>query len=171
MYVFYGLPQVQVYEGKDKGKGKGKEFFVAPVLECLLATPYFKWYLERKKFNDALAKEFTTRSIVRQLSEMSEEYKRKQSKPSISIGVDKFYKMFLERLPIYKEPLKDNRVIFPNEFLKDLLTLMAEELSIPEYVLETDNLRFEGKGVNPIEESVLIIPKFFASTEVLKTSC
>jgi hypothetical protein len=32
-----------------------RQLYIVPVLECLLSTPYFKWYLERKKYNDALA--------------------------------------------------------------------------------------------------------------------
>jgi hypothetical protein len=67
------------------------------------------------------------------------------------VGVDRFYKMFVDRRPVYREPLKDNRVIFPNEYLNDLLTLMAEELSIPEYILETNNLKFEGSAASPVE--------------------
>lgn len=137
----------------------------------MLSTPYFKWYLERKKFNDALDSQFVTKSLVKQLSEMADEYKRKQTKPDIKISVDKFYRLFLDRLPVYKEPLRDNRVVFPNEFVNDLLTLMTEELSIPEYILETHNLKFEGSADNPTEESFSIIPKFFASTEVCKTIC
>lgn len=65
--------------------------------------------------------------------------------------MEKFTKSFLDRMPSYKEPLKDNRVIFPNEFLGDLLTLMAEELSIPEYILEIGNLKHEGTASNSAE--------------------
>lgn len=60
--VHYGLPAVTI----------GKQPYASPVLECLLSTPYFKWYLERKKYNDALSPDFLTRSLVRQMSEMSE---------------------------------------------------------------------------------------------------
>jgi hypothetical protein len=76
-----------------------------------------------------------TNSLVKQLSEIAEEYKRKQVKGEIKVSIDKFVKMFEERLPVYKDTPKDNRVIFPNEFLNDLLGLMAQELSIPEYIL------------------------------------
>lgn len=71
--MYYGLPSL-------KTKNDEAHTYIVPVLECLLCTPYFKWYLERKKFSDALAREYTTNSIVKQLSELAEVYKRKKSK-------------------------------------------------------------------------------------------
>jgi hypothetical protein len=47
-HMFYGLPPIN-------NNIFSRQLYIVPVLECLLSTPYFKWYLERKKYNDALA--------------------------------------------------------------------------------------------------------------------
>lgn len=78
--------------------------------------------------------------------------------------------MFFERYPAYRQKIAHD-TIFPNEFLDDLLKVMAEELSIPEYVLEATNINYAREQPSQNDECFSIIPKFFSQLEQQKKMC
>jgi hypothetical protein len=76
--------------------------FITPVLECLITTPYFTWYLERKKYVHALAEPYRQKhSITARLSEMAERFKVKKDKGECKEDLGKVIHEFFRRNPKY----------------------------------------------------------------------